>query len=431
MPSLLLGANPIRGHVDPMLAVARHLIDRGHRVRFMTGGKFAERVSATGATFVPLPPAADFYDDSDLDGSFPGRAGLSGAAGLRFDVLNVFLRPSAAQLAGIDAAQAAEPFDALVIESGFGGGGLYALRPGGAPVVGVGIFPLGVGSADTAPFGLGLHPMGGPVGHVRNRLLSLLTERIVFRSAQEEFVRIVEAATGRSTSVFFFDSACVVDAFVQLSVPSFEYPRSDLPSTVHFIGPIMGRVASNLPLPEWWGDLDGAQAVVHVTQGTAANSDWTRLIGPTLEGLAGEDLLVVVSAGGREVDSLPPLPRNARAASLLPYDKLFPLVDVFVTNGGYGGIHHALEHAVPIVVAGQTEEKKEVSARVSWSGAGIDLKTDSPSSTAVAAAVRNVLSKTGYRERATAISREVVSSPGVAGLEAVIDNLLQTTTPRR
>jgi UDP:flavonoid glycosyltransferase YjiC (YdhE family) len=36
---------------------------------------------------------------------------------------------------------------------------------------------------------------------------------------------------------------------------------------------------------------------------------------------------------------------------------------VYVTNGGYGGLHYEMENGVPIVVAGDTEDKPEGSAR--------------------------------------------------------------------
>jgi len=40
---------------------------------------------------------------------------------------------------------------------------------------------------------------------------------------------------------------------------------------------------------------------------------------------------------------------------MLDYDRLMPHVDVFVTNGGYGSLHAALAHGVPIVAAGQSK----------------------------------------------------------------------------
>jgi hypothetical protein len=34
--------------------------------------------------------------------------------------------------------------------------------------------------------------------------------------------------------------------------PSFEYPRSDAPASLHFVGPLSGT-GSHAPLPDWWG----------------------------------------------------------------------------------------------------------------------------------------------------------------------------------
>jgi hypothetical protein len=55
-----------------------------------------------------------------------------------------------------------------------------------------------------------------------------------------------------------------------------------------------------------------------------------------------------------------------------------PKADVLVTNGGYGGVHFALAHGVPIVSAGRTEDKVDVCARAAWSGVGLDLKVHIP-----------------------------------------------------
>ena len=72
------------------------------------------------------------------------------------------------------------------------------------------------------------------------------------------------------------------------------------------------------------------------------------------------------------------MPATTRVAAYLPSDRLLRRTSVYVTNGGYGGIHYAMEHGVPIVVAGTTEDKTEVSARVAWSGVGVSLRTNRP-----------------------------------------------------
>ncbi|PRC60563.1 glycosyl transferase, partial [Mycobacterium sp. ITM-2017-0098] len=84
-------------------------------------------------------------------------------------------------------------------------------------------------------------------------------------------------------------------------------------------------------------ELSNGRPVVHVTQGTIDNADLTRLVEPTIEALAGEDVTVVVTTGGRPVSQIRiPLPPNTYVAEYLPHDVLLPMVDVMVTNGGYG-----------------------------------------------------------------------------------------------
>jgi len=173
-------------------------------------------------------------------------------------------------------------------------------------------------------------------------------------------------------------------------------------------------------------DLDG-RTVVHVSQGTVANSDPTELIIPTLQALADEDVLVVVSTGGRPVESLGILPANARAAEYLPYDKLFPKLSVFVTNGGYGGLHFALQHGVPIVASGTSEDKLETNARVRWSGTGVSLRTQRPTPARIRKGVRRVLDDARYRTRAAEFGAAIDASPGLPAIDRAIEDLVSVS----
>ena len=220
----------------------------------------------------------------------------------------------------------------------------------------------------------------------------------------------------------------VVDLHAQFTVSSFEYPRSDLPAHVRFYGPLRPPTATSRSLPEWWDDLDDSRPVVHVSQGTVGNADFSELVAPTLEALADEPVTVVVTTGrgtdGRSVGELPSLPANAVAADFIPYGTLMDRTSVFVTNGGYGGLQLALAAGVPIVIAGDTEDKIETSARVAWSGAGVSLKTGRPTATAVRTAVRQVLEDPSYREAAARIGRDIAASPGAGGMVADVERLI-------
>jgi UDP:flavonoid glycosyltransferase YjiC (YdhE family) len=162
-----------------------------------------------------------------------------------------------------------------------------------------------------------------------------------------------------------------------------------------------------------------------VTQGTIANRDFSELVRPAIDALADLNVLVVVTTGGQSVDQLGPLPSNVRATEYLPYDKLFPLLDVMVTNGGYGGVHYALAHSIPLVVAGGGEDKPEVAARIAWSGVGVNLHGGRPKPKAIRRAVRQVLDHSRYRVAAGLAAEQIAAAPGVGGLAKLITDLAQ------
>lgn len=431
MASILVASVPVHGHVTPLLTAARHFVERGDRVRFLTGSRFAEAVNATGAQHIPLPAEADFDDRQDLADTFPERARLTGARSIAFDIEHVFVRPGRAQHDAIMDLHRTEPADAILADTAFAGGAFLLGHPlrDRPPIVVGGVVPLTISSRDTAPYGMGLTPIRGPLGRWRNTVLNAVAARTVFPPAERVAGDIHERLFGRPLPFPVLDWPRHAEAIAQFSVPEFEYPRSDAPARLHFVGP-MPATGTPADPPSWWSELDGSRPVVHVTQGTVANRDYGHVIAPALEGLAGEDLHIVVSTGGRPVDSLPPLPPNAHAATYLPYDSLLPKTAVFVTNGGYGGVQSALRYGVPVVTTTGHEDKPEVAARVAWSGAGRRLKTTSPTPAAIRAAVRAVLDDPGYRARAQAIASSISRVDGPTHLARLVDDLVAGAGPR-
>ncbi|HEU5483317.1 MAG TPA: glycosyltransferase [Microlunatus sp.] len=429
MPSYLLASVPIHGHVNPLLPIAAHLVARGDSVRFLTGARFARRVSATGATHVPLPPASDFDDRSLV---LDVRAELSPAAAIAYDMEHVFIRPAEGQYAAVQDLIDGEPVDAIIVDPTFAAGALLVETPADQrpPVLVAGVLPLGLPSRGLAPFGLGLPPMAGPIGWLRNRALGLVTER-VFRRPEQVGAELMRRTLGRAPSGPVLTWMSRADAVLQLSVPSFEYPRPDSPTRLEFTGMVTSSSALDHPYPSWWSDLDGGRPVVHVTQGTIANDDLTDLVLPTVRALADVDVLVVVATGGRPVAELGELPGNARAAEFLPYADLFARTDVFVTNGGYGGVQFALAHGVPVVVAPGKEDKVEVAARVAWSGAGRNLRRQRPDAARIRRAVEEVLSRPEFRTATSRIAAEMAAAPGAAGFAAVVDDIVAGRRPDR
>lgn len=430
MSQILIASVPIHGHVTPLLAVSAGLVARGHTVRFLTGARFEAQVRATGADYLPLPADAD-YDDRMLGLAARDPARGAGLRALRYDIDHTFFRPARSQY---EALLAMDPVPEVVLaEPAFVGATLLAGHPAtDRPViVGAGVLPLMLSSRHVAPFGLGLPPLRGAIGTVRNLALTALVQRVLFGELQHRVDDLFRDVHGRRADSFMTDWFATTDAIVQFSVPALEYPRPDVTVPVHFAGPVSSTVVSAAPLPEWWADLDGDRPVVHVTQGTFANLDFDQLVRPTLAGLADAPVLVVVATGGRPVAEVGALPANARVADYLPYDRLLPRTRVMVSNGGFGGVHYALEHGVPTVVAGDTEDKPEVAARVAWSKAGINLHTGHPTPGRIREAVRRALVRPQYRRAAGAVARQIAEARGIDTLDEVLGGLLAGGRDRR
>jgi len=399
MARLVVATTPLTGHVQPMLLLVRALVARGHDVQWYGGSKFASRIRETGATYVAMHHARDF-DDSDLDAAFPALRKRTGLSRVKAQVRELFIAPMVDQLRDLEAVSIGA--DAIVADSAHLGAALLAEKHGVA-WAGVGISALMVPSIDTAPFGSAYPPVPGPAGERRNRIMNHLVFHMMFSSVNRAFRRTRVAAGLPAGDGTYFD-VLARDLFLQPTVPSFEYTRSDLPSQVRFIGPLVPR-GNNATQPPWWPDVvdaaDRATPIILVTQGTMA-TDPRELIAPAVKGLAEEDVLVVVA--GRYDGSVP---ANTRVAPFVPYELVLPRAAAMVTNAGYGGVQMALSHGVPLVAAGGSEEKPEIAARIAWSGVGIDLKTGTPKPAQIRSALRRLLDDPGFRWRARAIAEEM------------------------
>ena len=406
---ILIVSTPATGHLNPLLAIGRILIAEGHEVVGLSGNALRERIEGIGAEFRPLPAGADF-DLGDIVSVMPALKHITpGPEWLRVAIERLFVDTIPAQHKGLQQVLRDFPADVIIGDDMIFGVlpmllGPRSKRP---PIVLCGTSILHWRREDEAPHFAGLPPATTQAQLQEYAAISQEHDRIVNQPLARRLNRFLEDLGVGPLSMTLFDSVVqLADAYLQLTVSSFEFPR-DVPRSVHFIG-ALPIIPNQAPLPSWAHELDGSRKVVLVTQGTVANHDFGLLIAPTLAALANEpNLLVVVTAGGRPIDAIPgPIPSNARLASYLPFEWMLPKVDVFVTNGGYGSVNQAMSFGIPLVTAGLTEDKADVNARVAWSGVGIDLATNEPTPQALREAIRTVLDKPNYRSRASLMADE-------------------------
>lgn len=426
MTRILCATSPMSGHVRPMLPVVRALAEAGHDVLWYTGGEFADQVGEAGARFTGISEGIGHR------AALRRGAGRGGLLGLNRLVLEFFIKPIPGYVA--DLRPVFEEFgpELVVADSSFRAA-VFLAEQRDIPKAVFSFGPLNISSVDTPPFGFGLRPGAGPVGRLRDRVLSWGLRRIVCREAQRVACQVRASMNLRPLPGFFIDwVARVADCYVQSGVPDYEYPRSDLPASVVFVGPLFPEGGSAGPAPDWWPELAAARAagrpVVLVTQGTVA-TDPANLVRPAITALADSPALVVAITSGRDPDAVLPAadrPANVRLAAFLPYPDVLPYADVLVTNGGYGGVQQGLAYGVPIVACGTSEDKGEVGARVAWSGAGIALKTNRPAPAVLRRAIERVRTDPRYAERARRIAANHAGYRGAPDAVAAILRLVST-----
>jgi UDP:flavonoid glycosyltransferase YjiC (YdhE family) len=75
------------------------------------------------------------------------------------------------------------------------------------------------------------------------------------------------------------------------------------------------------------------------------------------------------------------------------------------------------------VLLGEARAQLEVAARVAWAGAGINLRTETPTSGQIGEAVRTLLVEGSYRARAEALAARFAEHDAAAEAAALVEAL--------
>lgn len=389
LPLLVMSACPLDGHMLPTLHVARVLIRKGFEVVFLTSAEFRSRVEDAGAEWFEMPPLFPPGDEAR-------RQQIPVAVRFIFDLEEHFLPAIAARTprmrALLERLRARDPAREVLIVTETLALATVAFHHG-APLpkgydafpktIGLNVVPLVVSSIDVAPFGMGLPPDATESGRMRNQALQGGLLQGPFKhlvALHEKILAELGCRAGAGAKLFDDWLECFDTAF-QMCSPSLEYPRSDLHPSIRYAGVLPKQgVSPDFVYPEWWAEIranaalpagaPGKKAVVPVAQGTIAVG-YGELIVPAIQAFAGRDDVIVIAVLGVRGASLPAdlaIPSNTRVVDYLPYDVALEHADLFVSNGGYGSMCHGVINAVPMVVAGITEDKVEVRAQYLFNG---------------------------------------------------------------
>jgi MGT family glycosyltransferase len=419
---ILIASTPAPGHLNPLLAIASLLVESGHEVAVQVSEDLRPAVDAAGLRYLPVIPnsqtSANYYFEN-----YPERMRESpGMEMTGYDLVHFFARNIAAQFSSLKMALYDFPADLILADSTYWGTVPMLLGPRDKrpAIAHLGISVVNICSGKNIPMRPGETPEQRQAEQQRR-------ERFLLQPAQQ-------AVNAALASLGYPALPCPIleaitelpDLYLHPGIESFEYPDPD--SKVEYIGAL--PVPAGQPdLPEWWKKIDRTKRLVLVTQGTVANRDFGQVVAPALVALGGrEDVTIIVTTGGPPAESIPvAIPANARVTSFLPYAAIMPEIDLLITNGGYGTVNMAISHGIPIISAGLTEDKEEVSAHVQWSGAGIDLHTNQATPEVIADAVDEIFTEPRYRDCAHQLSLEFAGHNAKNELRRLIEACVPET----
>lgn len=402
----ILFANfPADGHFNPLTSLAMHLAEQGYDVRWYTSNTYAKKLAKLNIHHYPFKKAVD-VSDNNFDAVFPERKNKkSQISKLKFDIVHAFIKRGPEYYEDLQEIYATFPFDMLVADNAFTGIP-FVKDLMHIPVIAIGVLPLTETSKDLPPGGLGMEPSDTSFGKIKQAILRTLADKMIFSGPNKVMHQMFDEykIPHQKESVFDLKKS---DLLLQSGTPSFEYKRSDLSNYIRFIGPLFPYTQKK-QMAKWYDvRLKAYRQVILVTQGTV-EKDVNKIIVPSLEAFKDTDTLVICTTGGSHTQALKARyhQSNIIIEDFIPFNDVMPYADVYITNGGYGGVMLGIQNKLPMVVAGVHEGKNEICARVGYFKLGINLKTETPSAEQVRKAVQQVLADETYKNNVEQLSRE-------------------------
>jgi UDP:flavonoid glycosyltransferase YjiC (YdhE family) len=408
---ILFASVPADGHFNPLTGLAVYLREKGHDVRWYTGPSYAKKLAQLGVPHFPFERATDVNGENIAE-RFPEYASLGvGPKAIAFALEKVFFGNLEAHLRDITALYAGFPFEAIVYDGAFYAGRLVSEK------LGVAAYPIWPGptpaptSKEAPPPFFGLKPARSPFGKLRDRIVWMM-----LASSMKGGMRIWTELRAREGLPPFRGSLMDVHndtsrMMFMIGAPGLDFPRSDWPKNMRFVGALMPHKKAGGALPRALADKIARYAgrVVVVSQGTIDNRDPNKLFVPSLEALSRGEKLVVVTTGGLHTEELRKrFPNeNVVVEDWISFDVLLPHAALFICNGGYGSVIQALANGVPLLVAGKLEAKNDINARLDYRGFAIDLRTEHPTARQIARGVARVLGEPRYRENVARLRAEL------------------------
>lgn len=404
----ILFANvPADGHFNPLTSLAVYLKELGCDVRWYSSREYAEKINRLQIHHYPYKKALE-VTGATLEAMMPDRDKIKNPIKkLNFDMKEFFILRSVEYYADIKEINESFDFDLLICDNCFSAIP-FVWDKMKKEVIAIGVLPLTETSRDLPPSGLGMTPSYTMFGKLKQSILRYLAANVLFKPSNKLMHNLLASHGITHNNLSVFDILVQKSTLLlQSGTPGFEYQRSDMSKHIRFIGPLLPWSSKKQHLAWFDERLKRYSKIVVLTQGTV-EKDVTKLLVPALEAFKNTDTLVICTTGGSQTAELKQAypQKNLIIEDFIPFGDIMPYANVYITNGGYGGVMLGIQNKLPLVLAGVHEGKNEICARVGYFKLGVNLKTETPSPIQIRQAVDKVMEDTVYRKNVEALARE-------------------------
>ncbi len=407
---------PTPGHLNPMSTLGRALQRRGHRVTMFQLADLRERSEREGLEFAPL--GEGLVKPGELGDALEQLGRLAGFRALRFTIR------WAGHLARVvldtaPAALSAAKVDLAIIDQNEPAGASVASHLK-LPFVNVAHIPLNREANMPPPF------VPWPFSE---SALARLRNRMGYRIADALLTPLTSAVNRRRREWGLPWLKGPDDSFSPLAqlctLPEeLDFPRSELPSCLHYLGPFIDASRTCVPFP--WDKLDG-RPLVYASFGTLQNRRQEQF-SAVADACAELDVQLVLSAGGGEIVT-EGLKGSPIVVPYAPQLELLPRASVVVTHAGLNTVLEALYFGVPMIAIPVTNDQPAVAARLARYGAGKVVNLNQLAGGHLRQAIAQVLSDGEYRRRAQEMKGAIARAGGVERAADIVEQQLPQQRP--
>jgi zeaxanthin glucosyltransferase len=207
---------------------------------------------------------------------------------------------------------------------------------------------------------------------------------------------------------------------------SFEFPRKELPSCFHFIGPFSNPMSRD-PVSFPYEELTG-QPLIYASLGTLQNKClW--IFQAIAHACVGLDVQLIISLGGATPESLPEFSANPIVVDYAPQLELLPKAALTITHAGMNTVLESLSNAVPMVAIPIANDQPGVAARIAWTGTGEVIPLKKVSVKNLRRTIKRVLREDSYKKNALKLQESIKQAGGVSKAVDIIEQVAATGKP--